>query len=358
MNKYSFVIPTYQNRKLIKNTLQVLNYLELNSDTSFEVIVIDDGSTDDTRSYISGVNKNYVLEYIYLPRCEESSRARARNYGIRRATGNIIAFIDGDIIVKPNYLLQLNKYFEYSGDIAVVGTRQLLNVPIQSRMIEDKSFFNEDVLNSNKMGIDFRHKIFNDISYNAGSMDIPFMFALTCNLAVPKKWINMIGGFDEDLKKWGIEDIEFMYRVYSKGLKILINSRDEVIHQFHGIEEGDTVNEKQIHELDYNTSVFIKKHPYFMGLKDNKVYELFRSIATNYKQFEKDAEKSNVVINFNDIKQYNDVKEKITELMNCEKTKIIINDYVENTELDIWVQLLSEAKAKIRYYPNSKRIKR
>jgi len=354
MNKYSFVIPTYENKHLLKNSLSVLNYLKLEPGISFEVIVVDDGSTCDTYNYIKGINKNYSFEYIYLPRCENSSRARARNRGIERANGNIIVFIDADILIKPDYLLQLNRFYKYNKDIAVVGTRKLLNEEIDPCYVEDMSIFNDEILNSYNVNNDFRHGIFSDISYNGSSMDSPFLYALTCNLALSKKWIDEVNGFDEDLKKWGIEDIEMMYRMHQKGLKILINSKNEVIHQFHGIIETGTVVSKEKRELDYNTSVFIKKHPGFMGLSEDILYSLFGNIATMYKYLEKEETGDSVTVNFSDISQYEEIQKKIIELMGDGKSTIIVNDYVEDSDLDVWIQLLSDKKTKIRYYPYSK----
>ncbi len=356
MNTYSFVIPTYQSKKLIRNTLQALNYLQLNEHISYEVIVVDDGSTDGTFEYIKDVNKSYKLDYIYLPRCKNSSRSRARNHGIRKALGNIVVFIDGDILVKPNYLIQLDEYFKHSEDIAVAGTRLLLNEPIDEDIVENKRIFDNEILQLLDIGIDFRHKIFSDLSYNAGSMKTPFLFALTCNLAVPKKWIELVNGFDEDLKKWGVEDIEFVYRLYLKGLKIVLNNRNEVIHQFHGIKEADVVNENQIHEVDYNTSVFIKKHPNFMGLSEEEIYALFRSIATHYKKLEEEDISVYIAIEFNNINKINVLKEEINKLIHFEKTKVVIYDYVGSFELDIWLQLQTKTKAKLCYYPCFKTI--
>ncbi len=354
MNKYSFVIPTYENMKLLKNCLSVLNYLELEPGISFEVKVVDDGSTCDTYNYIKEVNKNYPMEYIYLPRSENSSRARARNIGIRRASGNIVIFIDADILVKPDYLLQLNRFYKYNKDIAVVGTRKLLNEEIDQCYVENMSIFNEEVLNSYNVNNDFRHGIFSDISYNGSSMDSPFLYSLTCNLAVPKRRLEEVNGFDEDLKKWGIEDIEMVYRMHQKGLKILINTKNEVIHQFHGIVETGTVVSKEKRELDYNTSVFIKKHPGFMGLPEEILYSLFGNIATMYTYLEKEETGDSVTVNFSDISQYEEIQERIIELMGDGKPTIIVNDYIEDSDLDVWIQLLSDTRTKIRYYPYSK----
>lgn len=53
----------------------------------------------------------YELKYIYLERCMDSCRSRAINYGIKMAEGEIIIFIDADIIVKKDYLVRVEKCF-------------------------------------------------------------------------------------------------------------------------------------------------------------------------------------------------------------------------------------------------------
>ena len=109
MIKYSFIIPTYNNAKLLKNSLEALNYLSVPEGIEYEAIVVDDGSECDTYSVITGINKKYELHYIYLERCENSSRARARNKGIEKAKGQIVVFIDADIIVNKDKLVHTQR---------------------------------------------------------------------------------------------------------------------------------------------------------------------------------------------------------------------------------------------------------
>ncbi len=353
MRKYSFVIPTYQNRKLVINTLRALDYLETTETIAYEVIIVDDGSLDDTFQSIISEHKKYPFIYTYLPRNEISSRARARNYGLKNVTGDIVVFIDGDILVRPDFLLKLDRFFEQSSDMAVVGMRLLLHQPVEEQMVINKSIFDKNLLGSYQTGVDFRQQIFENLSYNAGSMKVPFLFALTCNLAVPKKWIDLTDGFDEELKKWGIEDIEFVYRMYQKGMKIAINTKGTVIHQFHGAKEEDTVEKGKLKEVDYNTSIFIKKYPGFLGLSDQEIYELFRSIAHNYKKLELDHTTKSIELCYDDSKKYEDIKVEIRKYADDETVRLSVFDYVEDSDLDIFIQLMTSAKAKIRYFPKT-----
>lgn len=70
-----------------------------------------------------------------------------------------------------------------------------------------------------------------------------------------------------------------------------------------------------------------------------------------YKYLEKEETGDRVTVNFSDIGQYEEIQEKIMELMRDGKSTIIVNDYVEDSDLDVWTRLLSDKKTKIRYYP-------
>ena len=64
--KFTVIMPTYNNAELLRNTLEALNYQEGYDENDYEVVVVDDGSSIDTYSYIKGINKNYKLKYYYI----------------------------------------------------------------------------------------------------------------------------------------------------------------------------------------------------------------------------------------------------------------------------------------------------
>lgn len=97
MSKVSVIIPTYNQSKLLKEAIKsVLQQ----SFTDFEILVIDDGSTDDTSSIVEQTPDNRV-KYFYKNNGGESS---ARNLGLTKAHAEYIAFLDSDDLWPNNYL--------------------------------------------------------------------------------------------------------------------------------------------------------------------------------------------------------------------------------------------------------------
>ena len=358
MKKYSFIIPTYNSKMMLKNSLEALNYVESSPLVNFEVIVVDDGSTDGTYDYIKGINRNYDLKYLYLDRCDDSCCSRARNYGIKHCEGKIIIFIDADIIVRKDYLSEVERYYTVIEDIVLIGPRLMIPKDISFEMIQDGSVFKEYIFDCHQSELhDFRCGVFNELSYNATAIKFPFLYGQSCNLIVPKKWLKKVNGFDEELKAWGLEDIELVYRIYKEGLKIVINSKLEVLHQFHWV-EGKVVEKSKIAGVEENTRLFLLKHSNIFNISDEKVYELFKSLANKFWYIEKQVpENANrIVVEFKDENTLEDLKKTISKLSDIKDIDIVVNDYLENTDLDIWIQLLGSRNSTPKYYPVSRRL--
>ena len=99
---FSIIIPTYNRAKTILSTIQsVLNQ----SFHNWELLIIDDGSTDNTKSLIKSFIDKRII-YIYQ---ENSERSEARNNGIVNAKGDYICFIDSDDLFHKNHLLFIFK---------------------------------------------------------------------------------------------------------------------------------------------------------------------------------------------------------------------------------------------------------
>lgn len=98
---FSVIIPAYNRAYIIKKTIQsVLNQ----SFTNFEVIIVDDGSTDKTNEVVASIS-DARLKYVYQTNAERSA---ARNNGIRHAKGAFICFLDSDDWYEPQHLAILH----------------------------------------------------------------------------------------------------------------------------------------------------------------------------------------------------------------------------------------------------------
>src|SRR4030067_3517077 len=94
----SVIIPTYNRRNLLEITIQSVLAQTIKN---FEIIIVDDGSTDGTRDFVRSIQDKRI---IYLYRKNSGLPAVARNIGILKATGRFIAFLDSDDLWVPEKL--------------------------------------------------------------------------------------------------------------------------------------------------------------------------------------------------------------------------------------------------------------
>ncbi|HIF9110826.1 TPA: glycosyltransferase family 2 protein [Photobacterium damselae] len=110
-NKFSVVIPCYNADKYISSAIESIH----SQSESIEIIIVDDGSTDQTKEIVS----NYNVKYIYKLNGGVSS---ARNVGIDASTGDYILFLDADDIYKKGLFKKLDNIIdEYQGDLDFIS---------------------------------------------------------------------------------------------------------------------------------------------------------------------------------------------------------------------------------------------
>ena len=96
---FSIIIPTYNREKIIQKTIESVI---IQSYDDWEIIVIDDGSKDNTKKVVEQcISRNKRIKYIYQNNAE---RSVARNNGIKHASGDWICFLDSDDAFKKNHL--------------------------------------------------------------------------------------------------------------------------------------------------------------------------------------------------------------------------------------------------------------
>lgn len=101
----SIVVPTYNRGDLIAKTLRSLQAQEYDN---FEIIVVDDGSTDHTEQVISSL----IDQRTTYVKKENAERAAARNFGARLAKGQYVNFFDSDDLALPNHLGEAAKLIQ------------------------------------------------------------------------------------------------------------------------------------------------------------------------------------------------------------------------------------------------------
>ncbi len=110
---YSVIVPAYNAGKTIGDCLRALARQSLDA-ADYEVIVVDDGSRDDTAEIV----KTFPVRYLHQ---ENKGPAAARNYGSREARGEIILFTDSDCVPSRDWIAEMAKPFDDPEVVAVKG---------------------------------------------------------------------------------------------------------------------------------------------------------------------------------------------------------------------------------------------
>jgi glycosyltransferase involved in cell wall biosynthesis len=186
MPKVSVIIPTYNRSDYI---LEAVESILIQTYRDFEIIIIDDGSTDDTRDVLSAQIEAGTIRYIYQ---ENRSKSAARNHGIRQAKGEYIAFLDSDDLFTPTKLAKQVVFLDEHPDIGFVH-----------------SWYSKFDDTGNHLGT-------RDTSRYTGWVYPEILLSWSVLMAVPcmmmrKDVLEAVDGFDEN-QKWG-EDLDIWRRI-------------------------------------------------------------------------------------------------------------------------------------------------
>ena len=191
----SIVIPTYNRKPILEKCLIALENQKLNDNiNNYEVIVVDDGSTDDTTSWIK--KNNEVLPHVVLYEQEHGGPALGRNLGVMKSKYEIIIFIDSDLVVLEDFI--------------VCHVNKLL---LSWQKNNKKCFTYGSVINTSNFN--------NPESETYKLTDISFAYFATGNVAISKELILNIGLFDTSFSLYGWEDLELGERLKKLGTKLI-----------------------------------------------------------------------------------------------------------------------------------------
>jgi GT2 family glycosyltransferase/peptidoglycan/xylan/chitin deacetylase (PgdA/CDA1 family) len=216
----SVVIPTRLRAQILRETL---DSLALQTESSFEVIVVCDGEDPDTRRLAEGYTAAFPVHWISLP--DNRGKALARNIGATAARNELLIFLDDDTSPVPDWIFHHRRSHEsVAGKIAIVG-RVIENYqrPPRSRT--------EQLLRSHRLQFlkSYEKTISrNNLPSNAHLAYINKFFGVNCSI-LRKDFLD-IGGFDPDLT-YIEEDTELGARLYDRGVLFRFQSKAAVEHR-------------------------------------------------------------------------------------------------------------------------------
>lgn len=134
--KLSIIVPVYNLENYVSGTLDSLLSIRFSYD--YEIIVVNDGSTDGTEAIVAGYQEK--TEKIRLFTIENGGVSHARNVGIRHAQGQYITFMDGDDTVDPDFYEKAVSELDAGGYDFVQGNFRVVN----GERVHDKVFVDRD----------------------------------------------------------------------------------------------------------------------------------------------------------------------------------------------------------------------
>lgn len=254
----SVIIPSYNKGKRLYLVLQSLAKQNCGFH-NFEVIIVNDGSTDNTSDIVKSVQQTTPLSITHIYQANRG-RAAARNTGLKAAKGEIILFLDDDRLVKEDFLKQHLYCFlqRHDENLVVLGKRMSLffsrfeeNFEYYQQLFQDRP---EEIYRRARE----EHYYWKKVKAAKEMPAISWMLFTTGNVSMGAGLFKKVGTFNEGFKGWGYEDTELGYRLWKQKIPFVVNEAAVNYHIEH-------LRSRQVLEEDIKRNqVFMQKiHPDF-----------------------------------------------------------------------------------------------
>ena len=203
----SVVIPTYNRLPILEKCLRALEHQRLEAPiTAYEVVVVDDGSTDQTVPWL--LANSAQLPHVRLVQQDHGGPAEGRNRGVDHALGDVIVFIDSDLVVTDTFLIsharRLEQTWQQRGDRLCFTYGAVINT----------ANFEEPTSEPHKLS------------------DLSWAYFATGNVAIDREVLERSGLFDTRFRLYGWEDLELGERLRRMGV-VLVRCPEAVGYHWH-----------------------------------------------------------------------------------------------------------------------------
>lgn len=204
----SVIIPTYNRRAALNDCILSLvtqDYLQ----ERYEIIVVDDGSSDGTAEMMAILTqKHHNIQYVLTT---HRGPAAARNVGLKKSAGVIIALIDNDCIPASDWVSNILEGHDLHKDVLAIGGLTEVN-PHNIKAAVSQS------LSDGAMAVNINNKR-------------EYIFFPTCNVSFKREYLKE--SFNELFPLPAGEDLEFFWRIFKKNNSLFFNEKMRVFHNCH-----------------------------------------------------------------------------------------------------------------------------
>ncbi|OIK14803.1 hypothetical protein BIV59_02010 [Bacillus sp. MUM 13] len=272
-------MPSYNKYEYVSLSLHCLTRQTFDP-AQFEVILIDDCSTDETprlkNEFVSDFTFKYIRPHTNL------GRSRARNLGIENSEGEVVIFMDAEMLTERNFIEEHYKHHIHESNVVVTGAMHYRGVytfltPLfnesqwshidgflprsayfAGRYYDYKATYRNELTYFPLAGKeDINEGRIHDISFpnwyltsilnsglshfgeNLNGFALPYIAFLTGDVSVKKAMLNQTGYFDESFQGYGAEDWELGYRLFKNGAKFRVDPAAFCYHQEHPTSSGN-----------------------------------------------------------------------------------------------------------------------
>ncbi len=224
--KISVVVPVYNRAERLSRCLAGICQQTYPREL-MEVVVVDDGSSDEVLTVVKKYAKLLNLKYV-KQRDDGYRLSAARNLGIRAASHKNISIVDCDLIPLPKFIESFMQYLHHFDNVVLLGHQRFVDPTgiSDDDILQDVRNFEKfkDIKSENSTmenaldGItrDWRYKLYEETDYLKND-EHPYRAFSSGHVAYKKRTIEDAGYYDEEFNIWGCEDNEAGYRIYQKG---------------------------------------------------------------------------------------------------------------------------------------------